>query len=252
MYDPIPLFPSHDANSDTEKLDQIIAIIPLISSLVPMVCEMAIRQSNLWTPSVISEARGKQHRTELMKKLGYDNNRKLPKCMVTAEKGNGDKIVCGHLVPCSSKQDKLSELNIDVADLNCSENCVFWCSGIEKMYQDLKVSFLKSNPLRDVYILKCWTDGAKSEPLWNGSTKTVGDCEGKELRLGKHVIWKRALSYQAYQGFLASNFRDDVQISKQALYGLPTGPKTVDYPFWRKARMLRQEFDKIRDEETEV
>ena len=210
-----------------------------------MVCELAIKHSNLWTPSVVSGARDNKYRPKLMKELGY-NQKKLPKCMVTGFTGGCSKIICGHLVPCKSPQDKLAELNINISDLNRGENCVFWCAGIENMYEDLQLSFLKSHPLRDAYFLKCWTDRARNEPLWPGSTKLVSEFEGCELKLGNHKIWKRALSFQAYQAFMASDSSGDTNIRYQALYDSHNMN-----PFERKARMMRAEFLKIRAEEEE-
>ncbi len=218
-----------------------------IQSIVPLVLEMSSREHNLWTPSVVSGGRNGTYRKELMKEMGYNNNTKKPICMVSGISGGGDKIICGHIVPCSSPQHKLNELNIDIKDLNKSENCVFWCAGFEEAYETLKISFVRTNPLSEKYFLKFWIEGAKAIPLWPGcTTGCIGDYDGRELNLRGHRIWKRALSYQAYQGYLANNLHD-LYLREQTLYGSPGS-----YRFAKKMELLQKEYRKLVVEETDM
>ena len=70
--------------------------------------------------------------------------------MVTGIEGNGDIVICAHLVPLRSSLRILKlELAIKAEDLNGTKNCVFWCKGLEDAYETLGVSYVKSNPLED-------------------------------------------------------------------------------------------------------
>lgn len=97
---------------------------------------MSIERNNLWTPSKIHDKRGSSYRQDLMKEMGYTNKHtktkdERPKCMISAIRAGGDRVVCGHIVPCGSELVKLNQLGITTADLNLPRNCVFWCIGFE-------------------------------------------------------------------------------------------------------------------------
>ena len=233
-------------NQVVKILTALDAKIESMQGVVPLVVDMSIQRHNLWTPSVISGGRSTTYRKALMIEMGYDNKTNKPVCMVSGISDGGDKVICGHLVPCKSPQHKLNELNINVADLNNRENCVFWCAGFEQAYETLQISFVRTNPLSEKYYLKFWNDDARRIPLWGGCTRCIGEFDGSELNLGGHNIWKRALSFQAYQGYLANNI-EDADLKKETLYGSPGS-----YPFYNKIKELRKEYQKLVLEETDI
>ena len=220
--------------------------IESIQCIIPLVLDMSIQRHNLWTPSVISEGESATYRQELMNEMGFDNKKNKPVCMVSGISDGGDKVICGHIVPCQSPQYKLNELSIKVADLNNSENCVFWCAGFQHAYESLLISFVRTNPFSEKYYLKFWNEDAKQIPLWRGCTRFIGEFDGSELNLGGHNIWKRALSFQAYQGYLANDIQD-ADLKKETLYGSPGS-----YPFYNKIKELRKEYQKLVLEETDM
>ena len=123
-------------------------------------------------------------------------------CMVTGISGNGEQVICAHLVPVRSKgQVLLRELGINAKDINSLSNCAFWALGIESAYETLKISFVKSNPLVDKLYMKIWDDSVKELPVFAQSAHKIGEYDNYELKVG-HKIMKRALSYQAYQAYL--------------------------------------------------
>jgi len=225
-----------------EKVDKIGVI-------VPVVYKMAIEKNNLWTPSKINGKRGASYRQDLMKKMGYTNRHtkrkdERPKCMITGMRAGGDKVVCGHVVPCGSEESRLHHLGITIDDLNLPINCVFWSIGFERAYETLQISFVKLNPLQDTLCLKFWNDKVKTEPIWPGAAQQLGDYDGVELKLDGHVIMKRGLSFQAYQAYLRSSPDEGIEVT--CLYGSPG-----TYKFKSMSTLLEQQYLKDVEEETE-
>ena len=225
---------------------------------MPIFCEMTktlkvinsrsiqqeIKSKNLWTPSVISGGRDNKTRKNLMAKMSYGAEN-LPKCMISGISGNGNEVICGHLVPCSSPQDKLAELAISPKDVNKLENCVFWCQAFESAYENLKISFVRNDPLHDVYSLHIWDNSVRDDKLFSGRTETIGQYEGRNLDLGSHVIWKRALSYQAYQAYIYHKAGCTSIPVNQTLYGSP------DNPFYNYALELQKDYLRLVQMEAE-
>jgi hypothetical protein len=84
--------------------------------------------------------------------------------------------------------------------------------GIEEGFDQLRLSFVKSNHLYDRLYLKIWDPTIRNEPIYPGAKRTIGSYEGKRLMLGedprdpyKHRPFRRALSYQAYIADLQCN-----------------------------------------------
>ncbi len=103
-----------------------------------------------------------------------------PRCMVSGIKvkmikdanGNpkGNRVVCGHLLPCKSDLNKLKTLSVSANELNEPKNCVFWTQGIKDCYERLRISFIKSlkSPLQECYVLKIWDDTARNVCMFPG------------------------------------------------------------------------------------
>ena len=213
-----------------------------IQTIVPVVYKMSIEKNNLWTASKISGTRGPSYRKDLMQVMGYN---KRPKCMISGIRAGGDKVVCGHIVPCRSEVSKLSQLGITTADLNLPANCVFWCIGFERAYESLQISFVKSNPLENKLQLKFWNDEVKMDPIWKGASQCLGEFDGMELDLGGHVVMKRGLSYQAYQAYLHKS-DDDNGVEVTCLYGSPG-----TYPFKSIGTLLEEQYRADVEKETD-
>eukprot|EP01033_Poteriospumella_lacustris_P014812 gene14812-10591_t len=193
--------------------------------------------------------RGNNYRQRLMTEMGYTNKHtktkdERPKCMISGLRGGGDKVVCGHIVPCGCELVKLKQLGITKADLNVPKNCLFWCIGFEQAYESLQLSFVKSHPLQDKLYLKFWNDEVKTTPIWPGSARCIGEFDGVELKLDGHVIMKRGLSYQAYQAYLHCSEHDRV-VEETCLYGSPGA-----YEFKSAEALMEQQYRKDVEEET--
>ena len=130
-------------------------------------------------------------------------------------------------------------------DLNTSSNLVFWAINIEKAYEKLQISFVKSVSLKltEEYVMKIWDESIKASPIWEGSLRTIGEFENKPLILGKHVIMKRGLSFHAIQAYNAYS-SSDLKLGKSCLYGSPG-----NYSHFKTLEFLRKEFDRDLDGE---
>jgi hypothetical protein len=237
-------------NAIATRQDAIATRQDAIATIVPIVIKLSIERNNLWTPSKINAKRGTSCRQDLMKEMGYTNRHtktkdERPKCMISAIRAGGDRVVCGHIVPCGSELVKLNQLGITTADLNLPKNCVFWCIGFERAYESLQLSFVKSHPLQDKLYLKFWNDEVKRNPIWPGSAQCLGDFDGMELKLDGHVIMKRGLSFQAYQAYLHRS-EDDRGVDATCLYGSPG-----TYQFFKSmSTLMEQQYRKDVEEET--
>lgn len=75
---------------------------------------------------------------------------------------------------------------------------LFLARNIEDNYDKLKLSFIPVNVLNPkTLMLKIWDDSIKHTPIFNGSARTIGDCEGETLSLNGHEPFFRCLSFQA-------------------------------------------------------
>ncbi len=195
----------------------------------------SLKDHNLWTPSIVSCRRNDDFRAELKKHLGYSRKAKVS-CMVTKLKGNGEQVIAAHIVPCSSSPLKLKYIGMGKDDVNNVRNGLFLAFGIEKAFDKLQISFIKSHPLKDELYLRIWDDECRTTPLWEGHQQTIGDFDGRPLLLGSHNPFKRCLSYQAYQAHLNIYANEDTPL----YFGTPTNSdfdkigETLKGEFFRK------------------
>lgn len=232
-----------DAGNNSEMMDFLRREFDSLNRIIPVVCELSMNDANLWTPSVISGGRGNHYRKHLMKEMKH---KKQALCMVTNKRGNGDQVICAHLIPCKAPQHKINRLSIHINQLNSSPNTVFWCKGIETMYETLQASFVQLNPLRDTLHLKLWTEEAKNTPIWKGSSVTLRKFDGAPLQLNGHCIWKRALSFQAFEAFIHSSEKGSASVGITTLFATPG-----KYDFYQKtARLMLKDFQKTLENET--
>ena len=203
--------------------------------MLPIVMNTSLKDHNLWTPSIVSCRRNDDFRAELKKHLGYSRRAKVS-CMVTKLKGNGEQVIAAHIVPCSSSPLKLKYIGMGKDDVNNVRNGLFLAFGIEKAFDKLQISFIKSHPLKDELYLRIWDDKCRTTPLWEGHQQTIGDFDGRPLLLGSHNPFKRCLSYQAYQAHLNSYANEDTPL----YFGAPTNSdfdkigETLKGEFFRK------------------
>jgi len=200
----------NDLGNDLREIKEFL------KSILPIIRNISLKEHNLWTPSVISSLRNDQFRNDLKKHLGYGKDAKVS-CMVSKFKGNGKEVIAAHIAP-SSSPCKLKYVGLEKVDVNNVRNGLFLAFGIEKAFDKLQISFIKSNPLKDVLCLHIWDDECRKTPLWFGHKQTIGDFDGSPLLLGKHDPFKRCLSYQAYQAHLNSNTKEDFPL----YFGTPT------------------------------
>lgn len=228
--------------------------------LVPFVCEISLKDCNLWTPSKTGFLTDNMYRANLMKEMGYSSNpknKRLPVCMVSGLFGSGEKVVCGHIVPHRSDRDKATALGLTDAEINSNKNLVFWALGIENAYEHLQLSFIKEIKTVNKRLIKCFTmkifdDNIRNLPLWKSSNKTIGEFEGCSLNLSSkfsdrdHEILKRGLSFQAYQSYVRWAINDPV-ILQQCLFASPG-----KYKFRKEMEMLLKSTLKDIEEERET
>lgn len=151
--------------------------------------------------------RDDQFRTNVLTHLGYHvprKGRQIFKCMLSREDGDGDEVVVAHIVSASSSVRILNLIRMTEADVNSLRNGLLLAKNFEVAFNRLQLSFVKSNPLSQNLYLQIWDDSCRNEPIYDGSTRTIGDFEGEVLNLGSHRPFRRALSFQAYQAFLQS------------------------------------------------
>jgi len=187
-----------------KKTEQVNSII------VPLVCNMAIKDNNLWTHTQIADSetrRNETYRKDLLKYLGYNPKKRMDyPCMLTGQKGNGDFVVAAHLAPARSKIKILNQIGMKESDISDPRNFLLLASNIEKAYDSLQLSFIKENALSTRLVMKIWDDTIRKNKIWPNSNLVIGSYEGRPLNLGRHKPFKRALSFQAYQAYLKFSY----------------------------------------------
>jgi hypothetical protein len=129
-------------------------------------------------------------------------------------------------------------------DTSSVRNGLFLASNVEKAFDRLQLSFIKSSPLSDMLVLKIWDDSCRDTPIWTGHETTIGDLDGQELVLGSHRPYKRALSYHACQAYLRNNIDGVPPIP----YGTPNAKQSQ---VASELCLLRGIFDRHVEEEVE-
>jgi hypothetical protein len=97
---------------------------------------------------------------------------------------------------------KFAYLGLEPSDATSIRNCLFLAYGFEKVFDSLKMSFVKTNPLFLSLYVDFWDESYKSDPLWPGAVEKNGDYDGAVLNFGVHNLFKRCLLYQAYQAYV--------------------------------------------------
>ena len=231
--------------------EKIVGVLETVNKAIPILLDGVIANNNLWTPSKISGGRDSEFRTKMMVCLGYSKKKnKKPQCMVTGIRGNGDKVIAGHIIPCTSEKKKIAELGMELTDLNEVKNGVFWVTGIENAWERLQLSFIKSNPLSKDLYMKIWDESIRNTPLYNGSTQFVGDFENHKLNLGDHIVMKRGFSYQAYQSYMSNAGSDEI-LKKACLYGSPGTYKYMTEMEIMKGQVVKDIEEEVEEEESE-
>jgi hypothetical protein len=182
--------------------------------------------------------------------LGYGKKAKVS-CMVSKFKGYGKEVIAAHIAPCTSLVSKLKYVGLEKCDVNNVRNGLFLAFGIEKAFDKLQISFIKSNPLKDELYLHIWDDACRTTPLWEGHEQTIGNFDGSPLLLGAHKPFMRCLSYHAYQAYINSNCaKEDFPL----YFGTPTksdfdNQMTMEQTF--KAEFFRRYEDETGESEVE-
>ena len=216
--------------------DMLRRILESYEVMLPMMVNMSVSYHNLWTSSRVSVAGTPDHnlRSQLKMELRYaDKANTKVKCMVSNLKGNGDQVIAAHILPCASAPVKLVKLGLKKKDLQSSRNGLFLAKELERAFDSLKISFVKSNTLREALYMKIWDDDCRKTRLWEGCKHTIGDYDGAKLKLGSHEPFRRALSYQAYQAFINSSSEDE----GPQFYGTPG-----NYAFAKELKCLKDGF----------
>ncbi len=95
-----------------------------------------------------------------------------------------------------------------------------------------------------LYILKVWDPTCLSNELWKGCGRKLQDFDGAQLNLNDHVVFKRGLSYQAYQAYL----RCCSPLKEMPLhYGSPG-----TYKAFTQMELLKQNFERDVSNELEL
>ena len=103
---------------------------------------------------------------------------------------------------------------------------------------------MKSNPLLDTLFLKIWDDSCRETPIWDGSDLKIGAFEGAPLRLDSHTIFKRCLSFQAYQAYFnspGSNVSMPVNYGSPGNYAHYSEREVLESQFYRDAEEIESD-----------
>jgi hypothetical protein len=108
-----------------------------------------------------------------------------------------------HIMPRSTKLHILDSLGMGSEDVDDTKNLLILCSGLEIAFDKCQISFVpNSNPFAGGLELMFWKDEFKSNELYPGSGRTIGEFDKFTLDLNVnghvHTIFRRALSYQAF------------------------------------------------------
>lgn len=116
-------------------------------------------------------------------------------------------VILTHLLARNAGVKERLSLGYKEADIENIRNSVLICKGIKEAFNNKFISFVPldqpfaSNRYR--YKLHVWVDAVRGEPIFEGSTQTIGLFDGAPLNLTvgtmSHDPFKRAISYQAFR-----------------------------------------------------
>jgi hypothetical protein len=226
---------------------QIEILSKTITFITPLICNIAIKENNLWTNTQVESTseRNNSYRKDFLKSLGYTpKKRKQFPCMVTGQSGDGEEVVAAHLAPAKSKARILDSIGMTEQDINSPRNFLLLSKNIEKAFDKLQLSFVKENPLSNNLVMKIWDNSIRSKKIWEGSDHVIGSYDGAILRLGHHIPFKRAMSYQAYQAYL---------VHKHLHFNEPIDFGTEEArEFARERKLMKQDVIKAINDEVEA
>ena len=140
------------------------------------------------------------------------------KCMLTGteeklrDDGSNNIVRCAHILPHRWKNDKDSKLeNIGFSrgDLESARNGIFLCEGFEIGLDDSQLCFVRNEDFfhNNRIVMKVLNSNAcKKIPIFQGSTESVDDYDGRELNLQcgsyQHNPFRTALYAHALQAHL--------------------------------------------------
>lgn len=118
-------------------------------------------------------------------------------------------ITLSHLVARNADAKERLSLGFRKADIENIRNSLLLCKGIEEAFDHKFISFVPADKpfYSNRYRLCIWVDAIRTEPIYEGSTLTIGSFEGALLDLTvavgaiPHNPFSRALSYQTFRAF---------------------------------------------------
>jgi len=123
------------------------------------------------------------------------------RCQLSDEVGGGRAVTAHRLLDHSTYYKHLKE-QFDIDDINSFRNTLLLAKGIKKAYKKGRACFVAGDDDKTFH-LQIWDDKLKNEPIFKGSNKTIGDCDGKKLSLPPRVEppYKQVLSYHAQASY---------------------------------------------------
>ncbi len=209
----------------------------------------SVEKNNLWTKTQIGSEktqRDNNFRHQFLENLGYNpKKRKKYGCMVSGEEGNGDRVVVAHIAPAVSEYSKLAKIGLTPGDVSSPRNGLLLCANIENSYNKLQLTFVKDkNIFSSQLVVKIWDSQCLNIPLWNGSTKFIGQYDGSKLNLGEHKPFMRALSYHAYESYLKYCYLPQFKSLVPCEYGSGN-----DSDYFKERNMFKEIVEKAIEEE---
>ena len=219
----------------TAVIQDATAVIQDVTAVIPYLLSKSVESENFWSASKLSVDRDTTFRKRLKRQLGYARDDEV-RCMVTGILGGGSEVIAAHIIPRATEPRLLRVFDMKKEDLNDCRNGLFLTANIEKAFDKLELSFVKSeNPLEISLRLKIWDDKCKSIPLFSGCARTIGEYDGAVLNLSSkngagvsHRPFKRGLSYQAYHAHL--NYCSELP-QELVLYGSPEDACAFNFLF---------------------
>ena len=120
------------------------------------------------------------------------------RCQVSDEVGNGRVVAAHRLLDHSSTYDAHLKEHFEIDDINSFRNTLLLAKGIKKAYKEGRACFVAGDD-DETFHLQIWDDKIRNEPIFKGSNRTIGDCDGNKLSLPPRVEppYKQVLSYHA-------------------------------------------------------
>lgn len=240
-----------------QVLDIVTKAVAPMAKLVPLVCNLTIESNNLWTNTQIADSvtdRDEDFRKRLVSHLGYGITGKgrkrkrkeaiMYKCMVSGLEGTAEDVQAAHIVPAKSSLKKLAYIGMTSDNVSDVRNGLLLASEIHRAFDNLQVSFVKTNPLTQQLYFKIWDSSCRDITIL-GTRKNIGDLDGAELNLGCHMPFKRALSYHAYTAYLKFKFvlTHDLPVE----YGSENESRYYDERKLMKEAVIRDMRDELED-----